>query len=114
MRQTKTSLFALGLLVTANAVPAHAAVRTCGARIQSDAVVAATELEGKKLALEQWRARAAKLGIGYDGWHVAAEKVLKCFPKDRGFECLAVAFPCVIQQNPNQKPAGPDRKGQPL
>lgn len=91
-----------------------AAVRTCAQRLQSEVVTAPTELEGKKLALEQWRAQAAKLGPGYDGWHVAAEKALKCFPKDGGFECMAVGTPCVIQQNPNQRPAGKDRKGEPL
>lgn len=95
-------------------VLAHAAVRTCAERVQSDVVTAPTELDAKKLALAQWRERAAKFGVGYDGWHVAAGKALKCFPKGGGFECMAVATPCVIQQNPNQRPVGPDRKGQPL
>lgn len=103
-----------GVLAPVAAGPASAAVRTCAPRIQSDIVMAATEVEAKKRALEQWRARAAKLGPGFDGWHVAAEKVLKCFPKAGGFECLAVGSPCVIQQNPKQKPAGRDRKGEPL
>lgn len=94
--------------------PLFAAVRTCGQRLQSDVIVAQTEMEGKKRALEQWRAQAAKLGPGYDGWHVAAGKALKCFPKDGGFECMAVATPCIIQQNPKLRPSGPDRKGQPL
>lgn len=93
---------------------AHAEIRTCAPLIQSDVVVAATELDGKKQALEQWRQKAAKFGLGYDGWHVAAEKALKCFSKDGGFECMAVGHPCVIQHNPNQRPAGADRKGQPL
>lgn len=113
MPKAKTIL-AVTLLVAADAAPLRAAVRTCGPRIQSDVVTAETELEAKKLALAQWRLRAAKLGEGYEGWHVAAEKVLKCFPKNGAFECLAVGFPCVIQQNPNQKPAGMDRKGEPL
>lgn len=95
-------------------VMAHAAVRTCGERVQSNVVTAPTELAGKKLALAQWRERAAKFGTGSDGWHVAAEKTRKCFPKDGGFECMAVGLPCVILHNPNQRPAGPDRKGQPL
>ena len=91
-----------------------AAVRICGAQLQSDVVSAPTEFEAKKGALAQWREKAAKLGTGYDGWHIAAEKVLKCFPKNGAFECVAVGNPCVIQQNPNQRPAGQDRKVQPL
>lgn len=106
-----TSAFAA--LIAASAT-VQAAIRTCGQRLQSEVVVAPTELEGKKRALEQWRTQAAKLGPGYDGWHVAVEKTLKCFAKDGAFECMAVAMPCVIQQNPNQRPVGPDRKGQPL
>ncbi len=109
-----TRLFAFSFVIWSGAISAQAAVRTCAERVQSDVVTALTELEGKKLALAQWRERAAKLGTGYDGWHVAAEKALKCFPKDGGFECMAVGLPCVIQQNPNQRPSGPDRKGVPL
>lgn len=111
MRASGIAFFAL--FVTC-AEPSSAAVRKCGDRIESGIVAAATELEAKKAALDQWRAVAAKLGPGYDGWHIAAEKVLKCFPKQGQFECIAVGYPCVIQQNPNQKPAGEDRKGQPL
>jgi hypothetical protein len=109
--------FALVLAAFLTAIPLYApdaAVRTCGERLQSEVVTASSELEGKKLALAQWRAQAAKLGSGYDGWHVAVEKALKCFPKGAQFECMAVATPCVIQQNPNQRPSGPDRKGEPL
>ncbi len=113
MPAAKFVMSAFAALIAASAA-ASAAVRTCGQRLQSEVVVAPTELEGKKRALEQWRTQAAKLGPGYDGWHVAAEKALKCFPKDGGFQCMAVGLPCVIQQNPNQRPAGPDRKGQPL
>lgn len=105
---------AAAFLLDAPARPADAAVRTCHPSLQSDVFTAATELEAKKLALEQWRQRAARLGPGYDGWHIAVEKVLKCFPKGAAFECIAVAQPCVIQQNPNQRPAGKDRKGEPL
>lgn len=108
--------FAAAVLAVAitSAPDAQSAVRTCGPRLQSDVVFAHTQQDAKKLALDQWRSRAAKFAEGYGGWHVAAGKVLKCFPKGAGFECIAVGFPCVIQQNPNQKPAGQDRKGQPL
>ncbi len=93
-------------------VPCQAAIRTCTAVVSSDVVVASDEQSAKKLALDQWRAQAAKSGPGYDGWIVAAEKSLKCFKKENGtFECVAFGAPCVIQQNPNQRPVGRDRKG---
>lgn len=92
--------------------PSQAAIRTCTAVVSSDVVTAADEQAAKKEALDQWRAKAVKSGPGYDGWVVAAEKSLKCFKKDNGtFECVAFGAPCVIQQNPNQKPQGKDRKG---
>lgn len=107
--------FVSAILLTAICpASASAAVRTCGARIESPIVTAPTEIEGKKQALASWRAKAAALGPGFDGWHVAAEKILKCFPQDGQFACMAVGNPCIIQQNPNQKPAGKDRKGEPL
>ena len=92
--------------------PSNAAVRMCNAVVSSEVVTAADEQSAKKLALDQWRAQAAKSGPGYDGWIVAAEKSLKCFKKENGtFECVAFGAPCVIQQNPNQRPVGRDRKG---
>ena len=94
--------------------PLKAAIRECGSIVSSDVVAAPTELAAKKGALDQWRAEAEKLGPEFNSWVVAAEKSLKCFPKGAGFECVAFAAPCVIQQNPKQKPAGKDRKGLPL
>lgn len=105
----------LGFALLSLAGPkAEAAVRICGPRIDSGITTAANELEAKKAALAAWRKKAAVLGEGYDGWHVAAGKVLKCFAKNGTFSCMAVGNPCVIQQNPQQKPAGPERKGIPL
>ena len=92
--------------------PSNAAVRMCNAVVSSEVVTAADEQSAKKLALDQWRAKAAKSGPGLDEWRLAAEKSLKCFKKDDGtFECVAFGAPCIIQQNPNQRPQGKDRKG---
>lgn len=96
------------------ALDAQAAVRVCHDTVLSEIVVHQSEMAAKKAALDQWRAKARGLGVGYDGWHVAAGKALKCFAKDGSFECVALGRPCVIQQNPNQRPAGADRRGQPL
>ena len=103
--------FAAALIATH---PASAAIRQCGAIVSSDVVAAPTELAAKKTALDQWRAKAEKMGPEFNSWVVAAEKSLQCFPKGDGFECVAFGAPCVIQQNPNQKPVGKDRKGLPL
>lgn len=104
-----------GLLVlTASPQASHAAVRVCAPSISSGILSAASELEAKKAAMEQWRREAAALGEGMDRWQLAANRVLKCFPKGGMFECMAIASPCVIQQNPQQQPAGKDRKGLPL
>lgn len=92
---------------------AEAAVRRCGALISSDVVTAKDELSAKKQALEQWMGKTKALGPGFDSWRLAIDRALKCFPakSGRGFDCMAVASPCIVQQNPNQQPAGPDRKG---
>ncbi len=102
----------LTLAPLAQIAPSLAAVRICNDVVASDVVTAADEQSAKKQALDQWKAKASKAGPGYDGWGVAAEKSLKCFKKDNGtFECVAFGAPCVIQQNPKQKPQGRDRKG---
>jgi hypothetical protein len=94
---------------------AGAAIRQCGPVVSSEIVSSGDELSAKKQALDQWRAKAVKLGPDFGNWVVAAEKSLKCFKREsNNFECVAFGAPCVIQQNPNQKPAGPDRKGLPL
>jgi hypothetical protein len=92
--------------------PAAAAVRQCGDIISSEVVRAPTELEAKKIAIDQWHTRALKLGAGVDSWRLAAEKSLKCFPKDQGFECVAFGRPCIIDQTPNTPVTPPGGKGQ--
>lgn len=114
--QMKTGL--LWVLVAAmtmfSLVPAGAAVRICHASVSSEIVTAPTELEAKKKAISEWQAKAARFGAGLDAWRLAAEKALKCFPKDGVFECVAFGHPCIIEQNPNRRPVGKDGKGAPL
>jgi hypothetical protein len=86
----------------------------CYPPVSSEVVSAPAEIEAKKLALAQWRAKAIKYGEGLDAWNIARDKSLKCFPKGDAFECVAFGSPCIIQQNPNQQPVGRDRKGQSL
>lgn len=90
--------------------PAPAAVRKCGPIVSSEIVTAATELEAKKKALDQWRAKALKLGPYFDSWRLAAEKSLKCFPKQAQFECVAFGSPCLIDQTPKTPLTKPGKK----
>ncbi len=101
--------FGFTLLVPSAAM---AAVRICQPVVSSDIAVAPDELAAKKIALDQWREKALKAGPGYDLWRLAAQKSLKCFKKgDATYECVAFGAPCLVQQNPKQKPAGKDGKG---
>ncbi len=91
---------------------AWAAVRVCQPVVSSEIAIAPDELSAKKKALDQWREKALKAGPGYDVWRLAAQKSLKCFKKDDGtHECVAFGAPCLIQQNPSQKPVGKGGKG---
>lgn len=95
-------------------IPSVAAVRVCQPIVSSEVTIAADELTAKKQAIDQWHGKAAKAGEGYV-WRLAASKSLKCFKREDGqHECVAFGAPCIIQQNPNQKPVGEDRKGQDL
>ncbi len=107
------SLGLIALLLAIAAVPhqASAAVRQCGPVISSEVVTAPDEQAARKGALDQWRAKAAKIGPDFDNWVMAATKNLKCFPKSGGsFECVAFGAPCVIEQNPNRRTRR-DQKG---
>jgi hypothetical protein len=90
----------------------EAAVRQCWPIVSSEVAVAATEIDAKKKALEQWRVEALKLGPGYDSWRLAADKSLKCFPRDQGYECIALGAPCIVDQAPKVPPTVPKPKGQ--
>ncbi len=96
---------------------ANAAVRKCRPIVSSEIATAPSELDAKKKALGQWRAKAQALGPGLDSWRLAHSKSLKCFPKAPGsfapgtfapgtFECIAFGAPCVLVQAPKSPPAG--------
>lgn len=99
----KTALFAAGILLAA--VPAQAAVKVCRGPQSSGIVVASTEIEAKRKAIEAW---TLKVRIGGDprfsGWPIAVRKVLRCSPpKDGRVACIAIGTPCVVQQAPPKK-----------
>ena len=100
------------VLSIAVALPSQAAVRKCAEVISSDIMFAATELEAKKKAMEQWHAKVAKLGIGFGAWRISDGRQLKCFPKPGGFECVAFASPCMVDQTPKTPITQPGDKGQ--
>jgi hypothetical protein len=93
---------------------AVAAVRSCKPGLTSEIARAETEQLGKRKALQSWTAKAAKAGPAYTNWRIADKKVLGCTKAAapaQGFECIAYAAPCTIQQNPQSprrkyKPAG--------
>lgn len=91
---------AAALLFAGSGRASEAAVRHCGAVVSSEIVRAATESDAKKQALDQWRIKALQRGKGFDSWRLAAEKSLKCYPKDGAFECVAFGAPCIVDQNP--------------
>lgn len=84
--------------------PAEAAVRICKGEVSSGLVGAANEQEAKKRALEVWRDKALELGKPFSAWRIAADKLLKCLPaKASGYECIARARPCTIDQAPDKR-----------
>jgi hypothetical protein len=91
-----------------------AAVRVCGNVISSAIATGKDEMEAKKKALDDWRAKTAVYGADLDLWRLAANKALQCYQKNGLYECVALGAPCTIQNNPRQRPSGPDRKGQSL
>jgi hypothetical protein len=102
--------FSFASLLAAVAMsPASAAVRECGEIVSSEIVSAPTELEAKKKAIDEWHAKALKLGVAADSWRLAYDKSLQCFPKGSTFECVAFGRPCIINQAPGKKfePAPP-------
>ncbi len=95
----------LAALMALAAQPAtEAAVRVCKDPVASDLVTDANEVTAKMYALRQWQAKAAALGAGYTSWRLAADKFLQCLPgKGGGFECIARAAPCTIDQAPARR-----------
>ena len=113
----RTCTFGLAALaaVAIGSTAAGAAVRVCEAPLAKVAK-AATESEARKQALAGWRDGARTKGEGYTRWELADHRQVVCTKVEAGgFQCLALARPCIIQQAPPPKSApgkgGPTKPG---
>ena len=82
---------------------AQAAVRKCKPAIFSEIAQAESETLGKRKALMSWTTKAARFGAAYGDWRLADKKVLGCKlakAPTNGFQCVAYAAPCILEQNP--------------
>lgn len=95
---------ALAALAPPAASPGFAAVRLCEETLSSGIAAAPTEKEARKEALADWRAKALQHGEAYASWRLSAGKLLKCLPRPGdGYECVARASPCTIEQAPDRR-----------
>lgn len=91
---------------------ASTAVRLCEATVSSGAVVGTNEETARAAALAIWKSKALAHGEPYASWRIAAEKLLKCLPRDGGgYECIAAARPCTIEQAPDRRDLRKNRIG---
>jgi hypothetical protein len=91
---------------------AVAAVRLCKPVETSGLVAGATELAARKSALDAWKAKALAHGEEYAAWRLAGDKFLECLPrKEAGYECIARAAPCTIEQAPARRELRSKRLG---
>lgn len=91
---------------------ASAAVRLCEASVTSGVVVGTNEETARAAALAMWKSKALAHGEAYASWRIAAEKLLKCLPRDGGgYECIAAARPCTIEQAPDRRDLRKNRIG---
>lgn len=103
---------ALASILCAPAGDARAAVRICKPVAASPLVTGDTELAARKAALDAWKALATAHGEQYASWRLAADKFLHCLPaKGGGFECMARAAPCTIDQAPARRELRSKRLG---
>ncbi|HYD15092.1 MAG TPA: hypothetical protein VEA77_01695 [Hyphomicrobium sp.] len=110
--RTAMSVAALTVASVISYAPAKAAVRLCEAPLSSGQITADTELDARKGALEAWKAKALEHGEGYTSWRLAVDKFLQCLPrKEGGFECMARATPCTIEQAPDRRELRQKRLG---
>ena len=80
---------------------AEAAVGLCGDVIVGPMMQAATEMEARKSALEQWQGLAAAVGPEYTRWGIAWNRRIRCEAIAGGmFRCQASGAPCTIKQVP--------------
>lgn len=91
---------------------ALAAVRLCEAPVSSGPVTGTDERAARAAALAIWKSKALEHGEPYGSWRIASEKLLKCLPNDGGgYECLATARPCTIEQAPDRRELRKNRIG---
>lgn len=80
--------------------PAVGAVRECGAPV-TGLGSGGNEAAAKKVALDDWKTKAAALGEGYTSWRLATNRFLECKPDSSGsVVCAARGAPCTIEQAP--------------
>lgn len=104
-RQQAAGALRLALLAASclAAGDAAAAVRICQPSVSSGPVIGTTEKAARATALALWKSKALTHGEPFASWRIAADKVLKCLPREGGFQCLAVARPCTIEQAPGRR-----------
>ncbi len=82
--------------------PATAAVNECLDELTGEHAEAKTEVEAKRLALQDWLAKAKAIGPGYTRWQLAHNRRIDCRrPAPGAFRCQAIALPCMIKQVPS-------------
>lgn len=93
----------LAALMAAQA-PAQAAVAICAEMLAGETIEAPVEIEARRLALQSWTERAAKIGIEFTRWQLAWNRRLSCELMSGGHRCVARGRPCRFSQLP--PPAG--------
>jgi hypothetical protein len=102
----------LMMLFAVLAGSSHAAVRLCEAPVSSGLVMGSNEQAARAAALALWTSKALEHGEPYGNWRIAVDKLLKCLPRDGGgYECLASARPCTIEQAPDRRELRKNRIG---
>jgi hypothetical protein len=88
------------------------AVRLCKPTVSSGFVTGDAEIATRKRALDGWKAKAAEHGEQYASWRLAADKFLECLArKGGGYDCVARAAPCTIDQAPSRRELRSKRLG---
>jgi hypothetical protein len=106
--------FCLAAFATLSATcgDAPAAVRLCKPVVSGGLVTGNEETATRKAALDAWKALALEHGEQYASWRLAADKFLECLPgKGGGYECIARAAPCTIDQAPSRRELRSKRLG---
>lgn len=98
-----TRLAAFVVALSAPVELANAAVRLCEMSVSSGLVSGSSEHAARRDALTAWKSKAMRHGERYASWRIAIDKLLKCLPRDGGYECLARARPCTIEQAPGRR-----------